>query len=71
VLWLKNRVWNRLPLHLRPFLYFTYRYFLRFGFLDGKEGFVFHFLQAYWYRMLVDLNIEELRRNPEGPRLGA
>jgi hypothetical protein len=40
-----------------------YRYFLRFGFLDGKEGFIFHFLQAYWYRLLVDIKIDELRSN--------
>lgn len=62
VLWVKTRIWSRLPLYLRPFLYFAYRYFLRCGFLDGKEGLVFHFLQACWYRLLVDINLEELRR---------
>jgi hypothetical protein len=50
-----------LPLYLRPFLYFFYRYFLRLGFLDGKEGFIFHFHQALWYRLLVDINLDELR----------
>ncbi len=60
VIWLK-RVWSRLPLFLRPALYFTYRYFLRAGFLDGKEGFIFHFLQAYWYRLLVDIKLDEIR----------
>lgn len=60
ILWLKNR-WARLPLFLRPLLYFTYRYFFRLGFLDGKEGFIFHFLQGFWYRLLVDIKIEELR----------
>jgi len=45
VMWLK-RVWSRLPLFVRPALYFTYRYFLRAGFLDGKERFFFHFLQT-------------------------
>ena len=59
-LWLK-RVWSRLPLYLRPFGYFLYRYFLRLGFLDGKQGFVFHFMQAFWYRLLVDINRDELR----------
>ena len=61
-LWLK-RLWSRLPLFVRPALYFTYRYFLRAGFLDGKEGFIFHFLQAYWYRLLVDIKLDEIR-NP-------
>jgi len=54
-------LWARLPLYVRPTLYFIYRYILRFGFLDGKEGFVFHVLQAFWYRTLVDINIDELR----------
>jgi glycosyltransferase involved in cell wall biosynthesis len=60
ILWLKN-VWMRAPLYLRPFAYFIYRYFFLLGFLDGKEGFIFHFLQAFWYRLLVDVNIDELR----------
>lgn len=68
IIWLK-RVWNRFPLFLRPFAYFFYRYVLRLGFLDGKEGFIFHFLQAFWYRLLVDINRDEWRRHgPEGVR---
>jgi glycosyltransferase involved in cell wall biosynthesis len=59
---LKRQVWSALPLYVRPALYFFYRYVLRLGFLDGKEGFVFHFLQAYWYRLLVDIKLDELRR---------
>jgi hypothetical protein len=50
---------------VRPFLYFGYRYLLRGGFLDGKEGFVFHFLQAFWYRLLVDVHLDQLRRDAE------
>jgi glycosyltransferase involved in cell wall biosynthesis len=61
VTWQKRR-WNQLPLYARPFAYFLYRYVVRLGFLDGKEGFVFHFLQAFWYRLLVDINRDELRR---------
>lgn len=59
-LWLKN-VWMRLPLFVRPVTYFLYRYIFRLGFLDGKEGFVFHVLQGFWYRLLVDINIDEQR----------
>jgi glycosyltransferase involved in cell wall biosynthesis len=59
ILMLKG-VWARLPRYIRPALYFVYRYVIRLGFLDGKEGFIFHFLQAYWYRLLVDINLEEL-----------
>jgi glycosyltransferase involved in cell wall biosynthesis len=68
--WLK-RLWGRLPLYLRPCLYFGYRYVLRGGFLDGKEGFVFHVLQAFWYRLLVDIHLDQLRqRRGEPERAG-
>lgn len=58
-LWLKI-LWLRLPLYLRPFLLFSYRYFLRLGFLDGKQGFIFYLLQSFWFRLLVDIRIEEM-----------
>lgn len=58
-LWLKER-WYRMPLGFRPFVYFFYRYFIRLGFLDGWQGFVFHFLQGFWYRLIVDLKMREL-----------
>ncbi|APU68662.1 glycosyltransferase family 2 protein [Christiangramia flava] len=57
--WLKLRYLN-LPLFLRPFVYFIYRYFFKLGFLDGKQGFVWHLLQGFWYRFLVDAKIFEL-----------
>lgn len=66
--WLKS-IWVRLPLYVRPCLYFLYRYVFRLGFLDGKEGFVFHVLQAFWYRLLVDVNLDDLRQAATaGPR---
>ena len=58
--WLKH-VWAGLPLYVRPVLYVFYRYVLRFGWLDGKAGFIFHVLQAFWYRLLIDINLDELR----------
>jgi glycosyltransferase involved in cell wall biosynthesis len=63
VLWLKARYY-RMPLFLRPMLYFVYRYFFLLGILDGKTGFVFHFLQAFWFRLIVDIRLEELLRQP-------
>jgi len=57
--WLKRK-YAYLPLFLRPIMYFLYRYFIRLGFLDGKEGLVWHFLQAFWYRFLVDSKIYEM-----------
>ncbi len=62
ILWQK-RLWYRMPLYLRPFLYFFWRYVVRLGILDGWNGFVFHFLQAFWFRLVVDLRLSELRRD--------
>lgn len=59
--WLKEKLYVNLPLFVRPFLYFIYRYFIRLGFLDGKEGFIWHFLQGFWYRFLVDAKIYEIK----------
>jgi hypothetical protein len=61
-LWQKC-LWYRLPLYFRPVLYFTYRYFFRLGFLDGKEGFIFHFLHAFWYRLMVDIQLDKLQQD--------
>lgn len=59
--WLKIRYAN-LPFFVRPFIYFIYRYILRRGFLDGKEGLVWHVLQGFWYRFLVDAKLYEIRK---------
>jgi glycosyltransferase involved in cell wall biosynthesis len=56
-----RRHYNRMPLFGRPFLLFFYRYFFRFGFLDGTEGFIFWVLQTFWFRFLVDAKIWESR----------
>ena len=59
--WLKEKVYSRLPATFRASAYFFYRYILGRGFLDGKEGFYFHFLQAFWYRTLVEAKLYELQ----------
>lgn len=46
--------YQRLPLFWRGAAYFFYRYFLTGTFLQGKAGFVYCFIQAWWYRTLVD-----------------
>ncbi len=58
----KKSGYNKLPLFLRSYLYFCYRYFLRLGFLDGKEGFLFAFIQGWWYRTLVDAKVYEIKK---------
>lgn len=59
--WFKERVYARLPGGFRAFSYFVYRYVVRLGFLDGKEGTAFHVLQGFWYRYLVDVKLHEVR----------
>ena len=52
----------RMPLFWRAFGYFVYRYVIKLGFLDGKEGFLWDFLQGWWYRTLVDAKIYEIKK---------
>jgi len=60
--WLKERVYSRLPGGFRAFAYFFYRYIVRLGFLDGREGRIFHILQGFWYRFLIDAKLHEVRK---------
>lgn len=59
--WLKIK-YIKSPLFVRPFINFFLRYILKGGFLDGKEGFIWHILQGFWYRMLVDAKIFEIKK---------
>lgn len=59
--WLKIK-YIKTPLFIRPFINFFLRYILKRGFLDGKEGFIWHILQGFWYRMLVDAKIFEIKK---------
>jgi len=64
----KKMRYARMPLFWRAFAYFCYRYFVRGGFLEGKEGFLWHFLQGWWYRTLVDVKVFEIKRESGGDR---
>lgn len=59
--WLKKR-YAKSPLFIRPFINFIYRYVFRAGFLDGKEGFIWHILQGFWYRTLADAKVYEIKK---------
>ena len=59
--YLRNRVYARAPLYLRALLYFLQRYVLRLGFLDGRQGLVFHTLQGFWNFFLIDAKVDEAR----------
>ncbi|HGL4294452.1 TPA: glycosyltransferase family 2 protein [Citrobacter sedlakii] len=59
---LKN-IYMRLPLFIRPLSYFLWRYIFKLGFLDGKQGIIWHFLQGLWYRFLIDAVVYDLQYN--------
>ena len=60
--WLKQNVYLQCPLFYRAFFYWAYRYLIKLGFLDGREGLIYHFLHGFWYRFLVDSKLYEARR---------
>jgi glycosyltransferase involved in cell wall biosynthesis len=57
--WLKVQ-YASVPLFTRPFLYFLFRYFIKLGILDGTKGLMWHVLQGFWYRFLVDAKLYEV-----------
>jgi glycosyltransferase involved in cell wall biosynthesis len=56
----RNLIWNKLPLGIRPFLFFGLNYIIRIGILDGAVGFIYHFLREFWFPLLVDAKLYEL-----------
>lgn len=58
--WIKERIYNRLPFGTGPLLYFLWRFIAQLGVLDGREGRIYHVLQGFWYRFLVDVRKLEL-----------
>lgn len=55
----KFGLYYKAPMFLRAKLWFIYNYIFRLGFLDGKEGYIYHYLECDWYRTLVDAKIKE------------
>ena len=58
-----RRLYDDAPLFVRPYALFFYRYVLRLGFLDGREGFIFWTLQTFWFRFLIDAKLFEHRKS--------
>jgi exosortase/archaeosortase family protein len=56
----RKQLWWKLPRYVRPMLYFMQRIIFQFGFLDGRTGIIFHFLQGFWFRLIVDIKIDEI-----------
>ena len=64
----KKHRYASLPLFWRSFAYFLYRYFLKGACLEGKEGFLWSFIQGWWYRTLVDAKIFEIKKKTGGDK---
>jgi glycosyltransferase involved in cell wall biosynthesis len=64
--WLKERVYNRLPLWMGPLAYFIWRTVFQLGVLDGRSGMMYHVLQGFWYRYLVNAKIAEFQHGLAG-----
>ncbi|WP_256009557.1 glycosyltransferase family 2 protein [Desertivirga xinjiangensis] len=61
--WFKENVYFYIPLFVRPLFYYLYRYIILLGFFDGLPGLIFHFLQGFWYRFLVDAKVYEFKNS--------
>jgi glycosyltransferase involved in cell wall biosynthesis len=57
---LKQSLYNRLPFEISASLFFLFRYVIQLGFLDGREGFMYHILQGFWYRYLTGAKLREM-----------
>jgi glycosyltransferase involved in cell wall biosynthesis len=66
---LKIHVYRRIPRFIRPVPYFFYRYVLQLGALDGVPGLMWHVLQGFWYRFLVDSIISDIERRANADRV--
>lgn len=62
----KFGIYYKFPKFFRSILLFIYVYIFRLGFLDGKEGFLYHFLYSCFYRILVDGKISEYEKIKDG-----
>ncbi|MFD0748881.1 glycosyltransferase family 2 protein [Mucilaginibacter calamicampi] len=56
----RKQLWWKLPRYIRPMLYLTQRMIFQLGLLDGRTGIIYHFLQSFWFRLVVDIKIDEL-----------
>lgn len=70
----KKRVFERLPLFMRPPIRFSYMFFLSMGFLDGVRGFIYCFFKlCYEFFICVkiyEMKMERVTGGKEGAKVG-
>lgn len=64
----RKQLWWKLPRYVRPAIYFTQRIIFQLGILDGRTGIIFHFLQGFWFRLIVDIKIDEIIKQQKDDR---
>jgi glycosyltransferase involved in cell wall biosynthesis len=55
----QKNIYYKMPLFVRAMGYFVFRYIFLLGMLDGRRGLVYHVLQGFWFRFVVDAKIYE------------
>jgi glycosyltransferase involved in cell wall biosynthesis len=64
----RKQLWWKLPRYARPMIYFIQRIVFQLGILDGRTGIIFHFLQGFWFRLIVDIKIDEIIKQQKDAR---
>jgi len=59
---IKYNIYYKLPSGMRTHMLFIYFYYIKLGFLDGREGLYWNFFLSYFYRMLVDAKMYEVEK---------
>ncbi|ARJ49515.1 glycosyltransferase family 2 protein [Candidatus Pelagibacter sp. RS40] len=57
---LKEKIYYKFPIFVRPLLFFLYSLIFKLGIVTGWQGLVFYYYQTLWFRLLVDINIFKL-----------
>jgi len=64
-LFIRNKIWNKLPSVIKLVMYFNHRYIIKLGFLDGYKGFIYVFLHSFWYQLMIDIKLIENKINKQ------
>ena len=62
---LKFGLYYRFPMFVRAWMLFIFNFYVKGGFLNGKEGYIYTYLYSRFYRNLVDAKIYEQLKFPK------
>ncbi len=68
---LKFGLYYRFPMFIRAWMLFIFNYYIKGGFLNGKEGYIYTYMYSRFYRTLVDAKIyEQMKTNKPFEKTG-